>query len=63
MPKWPAWNDQTTEQKLDFLHEWLVNTEETIKQIGGTTLNLRDRLRKVEEEIARRPSAENPDRS
>ena len=59
MPQWPAWKDQTPEQKLDFLHEWLMNTEQTIKEIGATTLNLRDRLRRVEEAIAQPPSAEN----
>lgn len=59
MSKWPAWKDQTQEQKLDFLHEWLMNAEGVVKELGVTTLNLRDRLRAVEEEIARRPNGDN----
>jgi len=48
MPDYPPWQNQTLEQKLDFLHEWLVNTDSAIRRLQADNQGLFERLRKVE---------------
>ena len=55
MPEYPAWNEQSDRQKLNFLHQWLVDTEAKIKNLEDLIADLRTRLRQVEEENDQRP--------
>jgi hypothetical protein len=52
---YPAWKDQTVEQKFDFLHEWLMNVEITVRDLRADTRGLGERLRAVEVANAQRP--------
>lgn len=60
---WPAWNDQTVAQKLDFLHEWLARVSQAIQSLQGATQGLHERLRVVEAANARPPKPEAPDQN
>jgi hypothetical protein len=44
----PPWNEQTVEQKLAFVHEWLMNVDAAITSLRGQIQGLDDRLRRVE---------------
>jgi hypothetical protein len=57
---WPAWNDQTIEQKLDFLHEWLMNTNQALNNLRAATQGLHERLRVVEAVNAQPPTPQTP---
>ena len=57
---WPKWADQTVEQKLDFLHEWLMNIEGAMKRLGAATQGLHERLRVVEAANAAPPTLQTP---
>jgi hypothetical protein len=56
MAQWPAWKDQTIDQKLEFLQEWLRNTETAIEKVRSDNQALYERLRRVEVENASRPT-------
>ena len=58
---YPPWNDQTIEQKLAFVHEWLMNVERAMGAIGARIQGLDDRLQRVEVANAQRPRAETLD--
>jgi hypothetical protein len=55
MPEYPAWTEQSDRQKLEFLHQWLVNSEAKIKDLEGAIGELHAKLRQVEEENDERP--------
>ncbi len=55
MPEHPAWNEQSDNEKLSFLHQWLVNTEAKIEELEAAIGELRTRVRQVEEENDERP--------
>lgn len=57
---WPAWKDQTVEQKLDFLHEWLSRVSNAIQSLQGATQGLHERLRAVEAVNAQQPKPQTP---
>lgn len=58
----PVWNDQTTEQKLAFVHEWLMNVEVAIRDLRGDIRGLTESLRRVEAVNAQPPKPKKPGR-
>jgi hypothetical protein len=60
MPGFPPWNEQTVEQRLDFLHEWLMNVEGAIQSLRAATQGLHERLRLVETANAQPPNPQTP---
>jgi len=60
MTDYPVWNDQTPEQKLAFLHDWLMNVEGAIRGLRADIRGLADSLQRVEAANAQRPTPKNP---
>jgi hypothetical protein len=48
MPGFPAWDQMTDKEKLEFLQEYCDNQARKVEQQGGWINDLHARLRKVE---------------
>lgn len=48
----PNWDHQTTEEKLQTLHDWCNNLSSAVQSLGGNLQSAHERLKKVEGQVA-----------
>lgn len=48
----PGWEEETTDGKMELLHQWCDNLSRKVMEIGGTIQGLHERLRVAEARLA-----------